>query len=171
MSEMRLLAAFDGSTAHIRVIGRATFACSTCFRKFGEELTTEGIDHLVIDMKDCPNMDSTFMGVLTKFALELRKRQERIQLAQATPDARRLLAELGVKKLFDFTEDAEPEVDWCQIYDGESNNGDDLLEQGKTSLQAHQKLIEADQSNLGRFGAVVDGLSEDVAGLEADSKE
>ncbi len=169
MTDTRILAAFAEDTAYIRVVGRATFACSTCFRRFVEELLGEGVTRLVVDLNECPNMDSTFMGVLTKFALDLRRKHEQLEIARVTPENLRLLVELGVKRLFAFSDAELAGGEWLSIYEA-GKHGDELLEQGKTSLLAHQKLIEADAANEERFGAVVENLAEDVKNLEAETE-
>jgi hypothetical protein len=57
----------------VRIEGRASFLNSACLRDFVNQMLKSGKNRFVIDFLRCTSMDSTFLGVLAGFALELRK--------------------------------------------------------------------------------------------------
>ena len=56
----------------IRVRGRGTFLNSAGVKQFAKEMIQRGHREFVVDLADCPAMDSTFMGTLTGVALQLQ---------------------------------------------------------------------------------------------------
>ena len=55
----------------IRVQGKGSFLNSTGIKKFANAMIERGHRNFVVDLADCPVMDSTFMGTLTGVALRL----------------------------------------------------------------------------------------------------
>ena len=56
----------------IRIEGRGTFQNSPTLKEFSRKLLEEGHRKFVVDLKNCPAMDSTFMGTLASLAIRLR---------------------------------------------------------------------------------------------------
>ncbi|MES2569084.1 MAG: STAS domain-containing protein, partial [Verrucomicrobiota bacterium] len=59
-------------TVWVRVEGKGSFLNSTGLKEFAKEMINRGFREFVIDLKNCPVMDSTFMGTLAGIALNLR---------------------------------------------------------------------------------------------------
>ena len=57
----------------VRVEGKGSFLNSTGLKEFAKEMTNRGYREFVVDLHNCPLMDSTFMGTLTGVALRLRE--------------------------------------------------------------------------------------------------
>ena len=57
----------------VRVEGKGTFQNSPGLKDFSRKLIADGRREIVVDLKDCPAMDSTFMGTLAGIALRLRE--------------------------------------------------------------------------------------------------
>ena len=57
----------------IRVQGKGSFQNSTGIKSFATAMIHRGHRDFVVDLADCPVMDSTFMGTLTGVALRLRE--------------------------------------------------------------------------------------------------
>jgi 3-isopropylmalate dehydratase small subunit/anti-anti-sigma regulatory factor len=74
----------------IRIEGRACFLNSACLRDFVNQMLKSGKTRFVIDFLRCTSMDSTFLGVLAGFALELRK---------TTPKGSLILTRMGQRNL------------------------------------------------------------------------
>ena len=60
-----------GREVRIRVEGKGTFQCSAALRDFSRKMIEEGRREFIIDLKDCPAMDSTFMGTLAGIATRI----------------------------------------------------------------------------------------------------
>ena len=61
-----------GREVRIRVEGKGSFQCSPALKEFSRKMIEEGRREFVIDLKDCPAMDSTFMGTLAGIATRIR---------------------------------------------------------------------------------------------------
>jgi len=85
----------------IRIEGRASFLNSACLRDFVNQMLKSGKSRFVIDFLRCTSMDSTFLGVLAGFALELRKATPRGSLVLTRMGQRNLelIRNLGLHKL------------------------------------------------------------------------
>lgn len=56
----------------IRVEGKGTFENSAGLKAFSDQMMEGGRRKFVVDLKNCPAMDSTFMGTLAGIAVRLR---------------------------------------------------------------------------------------------------
>lgn len=150
----------------VRVVGRATFACGPDFSSLMEGLIARGYGRFAIDMRECPLMDSTFIGLLTGFGMQLPPGDGRgLSLHHMSPRVSDLLVNLGVSQLFLACPEEEtiPEnVDAKRANSG--NHGHATVQ--KTCLKAHQTLMEANPENIARFKDVTKFLEEDLKRTE-----
>src|SRR3954462_7442485 len=63
----------SGPTVWIRVEGKGTFQNSPGLKEFSRQMMDRGRRDFVVDLANCPAMDSTFMGTLAGLALRLRE--------------------------------------------------------------------------------------------------
>jgi anti-anti-sigma regulatory factor len=63
----------SGKTVWVRVEGRGTFHNSTGLRDMADKMIKRDHRHFIVDLGNCELMDSTFLGTLTKIALQLKK--------------------------------------------------------------------------------------------------
>jgi anti-sigma B factor antagonist len=160
----RLLVWAGDHCACVRIIGRANFTSSFDFSALITELRQQGCDYVVLDLAECVLMDSTFLGVLARFGLELTARNgaqgpHGIELLNPSPRILELLDTLGVLHLFKVTqgsvklpEQAEPreQVPLSPTKD----------EVTRTCIEAHQTLMEISPANAARFKDVAQFLAE-----------
>ncbi|MBE6379903.1 MAG: STAS domain-containing protein [Lentisphaerae bacterium] len=139
--------------------GRVNFETVVPLRDFANNIPEE-IKNLTIDLGDCLSMDSTCMGVLSMLALLGIKRKLKLRLLNAGGN-RQLLKGLGVEKLFKF-EDGEFTPYEEILYPKAEPVKKNLQTAAETVLEAHQTLINADDSNRKRFEAVVEMTKQDV---------
>ena len=145
--------------------GRVNFETVVPLRDFVNNLPADAKE-LTIDLSDCLSMDSTCMGVLSMLALTGIKSKLKMRLLNAGGN-RQLLKGLGVEKLFKF-EDGEF-IPYSQvIYPAEKTDDKSLKTAAETVLQAHQTLMDADDSNKARFGAVVEMTQQDLDRMKKD---
>ena len=62
----------SGPEVWIRIEGRGSFQNSPALKEFSRKMIGEGRRSFVVDLKNCPAMDSTFMGTLAGLAIRLR---------------------------------------------------------------------------------------------------
>ena len=161
MKDQNLTILPDGGGYAVRVRGRANFEYAVPLR----DLINRGaeFDRFRIDLGECLAMDSTFMGVLTMIALRGRRSNVRIELLNASETLQKLLRDLGVAKLFDFTTGA---------VSGEAapNAAAGALETAETVAEAHETLVAADGANADRFASVIEYARRDVENLKEPSQ-
>ena len=84
----------------IRVQGKGSFQNSTGIKQFATAMIHRGHRNFVVDLADCPVMDSTFMGTLTGVALRLREiGQGEVHVINSNARNTDLLAGLGLDQI------------------------------------------------------------------------
>ena len=140
----------------VRIEGRASFLNSACLRDFVAQMMKSGKTRFVVDFLRCTSMDSTFLGVLAGFALELRKCTPKGSLVLTRMGQRNLelVRNLGLHKLLtvDISEGATG-AEACNTPLVCGDRGE--LENARLVLEAHENLVTADESNRGKFRDVL----------------
>ncbi len=147
----------DSEPVVVKVRGRASFMNSQHIRDFLQQSMREGRRRFVVDFAECTGMDSTFLGVLAGTALELRKSVPAgsFVFCRLGPRNLELIRNLGLHRL------ATVDTGGSLLPDGREPGtaleGAKLgeLENARLCLEAHERLIEVDEKNLGRFQDVV----------------
>jgi anti-anti-sigma regulatory factor len=147
----------------IKVEGKGSFLNSAGVKEFAKEMVNRGHRQFIVDLRNCPVMDSTFMGTLAMIALRLREiGQGSLHVANLNERNHDLLTNLGLDQLFS--------LDPCGVKDGGPalrNSLDpapevDRAAQAETMLEAHEALVEADPENLTKFKDVLEYLKQDL---------
>jgi anti-sigma B factor antagonist len=147
----------------IKVEGKGSFLNSAGVKEFSKEMVNRGHRDFVVDLRNCPVMDSTFMGTLAMIALRLREiGQGSLHVVNLNERNHDLLTNLGLDQLFS--------MDACGVADGnpatrkplETVPTEDHSSQAETMLAAHEALVEADASNLTKFKDVLEYLKQDL---------
>jgi anti-anti-sigma regulatory factor len=158
----QLSVAVEDDVVFVRVAGRATFAAGVDFKSLLENLIEKGHRRVAVDLSQCPIMDSTFIGLLTTFGMQLPPNADSgISLLNTNERIRGLLANLGVEHLFvTCSSSAGLPAHFAahQAGDGPASS----VELQRTCLQAHEKLMEANAGNIPRFKDVTRFLAEDL---------
>lgn len=131
-------------------------------------MTHRGHREFVVDLKNCPVMDSTFMGTLAGIALRLREiGQGNLHVINLNERNDDLLRNLGLDQLFS--------IDLCGVDRLEGNiaapapidaAAADRSAQAKTMLEAHEALVKADPGNMTKFKDVLEYLKQDLKHAE-----
>ena len=154
----------------IRVQGKGSFQNSTGIKSFATAMIHRGHRDFVVDLADCPVMDSTFMGTLTGVALRLRELgQGGVHVINSNERNTDLLEGLGLDQILAL--DGSKAGD--EAFEGASvclPDADDALpvepstqrSTAETMIAAHQALVDADPENFGKFKDVLDYLKQDL---------
>ena len=140
----------------VRIDGRASFQNSTCLRDFVAEMLRRGKTRFVLDFHQCTSMDSTFLGVLAGTALELRKLTPpgSLVVSRVGPRNLELMRNLGLHRL--LTVDAgEFAMNFDQCKTALETKTCTEIENARLVLEAHENLIQADETNRGKFQDVL----------------
>lgn len=131
-------------------------------KEFAKEMVNRGHREFVVDLKNCPVMDSTFMGTLAGMALRLRELgQGQLHVVNLNERNSDLLKNLGLDQLFSMEDLPEhaPETETSE----EIESGKvDRVEKAKTMLEAHKALVEASPENVTKFKDVLEYLKQDL---------
>lgn len=158
-----LLVAVDNCCALIRIQGRGSFKLSPALKDFCRSSVENKDRRLVLDMKDCVNMDSTFMGVLAGIALRLKHSgRGRIIMLNMSNQIRSLLETLGLDKVIASDKELDDSLRAKIAAVPEPSS----MKTGKTDkkkladmvLRAHEDLVELSPENILKFQDVLQYL-------------
>jgi len=165
----KILVMVGGELACVKLVGRANFASSLDFKTLIHELRARGYARFVLDLSECALMDSTFLGGLAGFGLEMAKSSagacaSAIELLNPNERITELLEDLGILYLFKCCQgalapptDAETTAVTCSI--------PSRLELARASLEAHELLMGLNRENALKFKDVAQFLAEDLRRL------
>lgn len=91
----------SGPEVRIRIDGKGTFLNSPPLKEFSREMMEAGRRDFIVDLQNCPSMDSTFMGTLAGLAMRLRDAGGgNLWVINRNERNAELLAGLGIDTLF-----------------------------------------------------------------------
>ena len=132
----------------------------------------KGEKRLVVDLEDCPVMDSTFMGTLTGISRRLGKIDGELEVINANERNRDLIESLGLDFILTLDTDGSA---WKGERAAISQHfreaavelePEELSKEEKTEfiLEAHENLTEANPDNIPRFEDVICYLRQEAEG-------
>ena len=157
-----------GDLIWIRVEGKGSFSVSPHLREFAtRELAADRV-RFVLDLENCPGMDSTFMGTLLAISRQVAKHEQGLfDVINANARNVQLMKNLGLDLVLSVDEQGER---WAN----ERLQVDQLLtetnvrhfgkrETAAVMLDAHEELAAAQPENVDRFRDVIHYLQKDLA--------
>jgi len=164
-----LVSCFD-NVDWIRVEGKGSFKNSAKVKEFTQRNFAKGHRNFVVDLENCPAVDSTFMGTLASMALKLRYEPDgRIDIINANERTRGSLTSLGLHCLLELDDDgttwqAERKLVEKNLTKPMTYDDTDLDKRETTAhvLTAHEALVEANAENYSRFKDVLEYLKDDL---------
>ncbi len=164
----------DGRVAVVRVIGRGTFMNSVPLAQFAEFLQKhcDQKRKFIVDLSECPTMDSTFMGTLAKVTLsQMKENCGKTIICNANEHNRRLLKTLGLTHVMDLRQKAPEELhhEDLELRPAQAqpvNRIDRIVHM----IEAHEKLVDLDTENEVRFSNVLKYLRQSLE-EEKEAKE
>ena len=163
----QLFVAVDNGVVYVRVVGRATFAAGVDFKSLLDGVIQQGHQRIAVDLRECPLMDSTFIGLLTAFGMQLpAKAGAGISLHHVNERVQGLLTSLGVAHLFLECNSGDGLPEHLAVQPTGAIHASHLDVQ-RTCLEAHEKLMAANPENVARFKDVTKFLAEDLKKAEA----
>lgn len=156
----------------VRVEGKGSFQNSQELRDFATQVIDGGARRVVVDLENCPVMDSTFMGTLVGITNELAEAGGEgagLDVINANERNVQLVQSLGLDHL--FTLDTEGSS-WPAVREAVSAQAAaceqlehvtlDKRSCAELMLDAHETLSEADEGNVHRFRDVIEYLKKDL---------
>ena len=153
--DSKLHVAVVEGVACVKVDGPANFAAAADFKSLVRQCCEEGGRVLLLDLSNCINMDSTFLGIL----MGMTSRLNRIELLNPSERIIDLLDNLGVLELLTVGQGTNP-------FDAELTPADPVNTDKRSltaaSLEAHKLLMKINPENVPRFKDVAKFLEEDL---------
>jgi len=163
--------------ACFKLAGRANFNGSAEFKSLLQTLQARGVARFILDLRECVLMDSTFVGVLARFSLDLSGgtaaagAAPRIELLGAGERVNDMLDNLGVNDLFvrlSGAQDIPAGLTPLDLTSSPAPSGPRAL--AETCLVAHQTLSSLNEENQKKFAGVEKCLVEDLKNIPPDPK-
>lgn len=157
----------SGREVRARVCGRANFASCVDFKSLITAMEARGFRQFVLDLGDCPIMDSTFVGVLASLGSRMESSGVGgyVELLNANDRILELLDNLGIDDLFRLSRRDLGDMAGCDTVEA-SPAGHTKAELSRTSLEAHTKLMELNPDNVAKFKDVTEFLAGDLKRIE-----
>ena len=158
--------------ACIQIIGKANCTSSPEFQALFSDLWQKGCTHYILDLAGLTFMDSTFLGILAWAGLKVNpttpNNPERVvELYNPSESIFELIENLGVLHLFKVTQGQVTLPEGAETHD--LTPARPTSEQCKrTSLAAHQLLVQINPANASKFKDVVAFLAEDLKKPKTD---
>lgn len=147
--------------AFVRIKGRGDFQNSQILKDFIHTVLEKGLSDLLIDLKECKTMDSTFMGVLAGTALELKnKHQKRLTLYRVDEHNLKLLTTLGIHIFMNVVPNV-PEAN-APTFEILQPRPPSKREMATEMLTAHATLMDLSEENKIKFKDVYEFLKEEI---------
>lgn len=155
MSAGTIQVAVVDAVACVKIAGPANFALGVDFKTVVANCCEQGGRVLLLDLTDCVNMDSTFLGIL----MSMTSRLDRIELLNPSERITDLLDSLGVMELLKVGQGVNPFE--ARLDTAESTKADKRA-LTEASLEAHQLLMKINPANVPKFKDVAKFLKEDL---------
>jgi anti-sigma B factor antagonist len=148
-------------TVWVRVDGNGSSANSTALRNFAKEMIRRGACEFIVDLSNCPAMDSTFMGTLAGISLRLGELGEG-SLSVVNLNERNVesLCSLGLDQLLNVR--VSPLKKSGQALPIPSE--EDSAARAEAILEAHEALVKTAPENFPKFKDVIRYLEEELHG-------
>lgn len=152
-------------TVWVKVEGRGSFQNSAGLKEFVKQMIQRGFREFVVDLRDCEQMDSTFMGTLAGVALRLREiGQGSLRVINVNERNADLLGSLGLDQLFaveNIGAGVEPAPASAELHEAVAKAKTSEA-QKQTVLEAHEALVEADSANAVKFKDVLEFMRQEL---------
>ncbi len=156
--ETRILVAVTDAprAVFVKPVGPCKMGICPALREFMQAEIAASSAHLYFDLSDAESVDSTFTGFLLSLAKQAGGGQGgAVHLFQPSDKVREALATMHVLRFFDVRPEAlRPPGNWrvLSAAPGAAQRAADEV------IEAHERLIEADQRNAAEFEGVVDAF-------------
>lgn len=117
----------------------------------------------VFDFSECDYIDSTFIGILTSYAIYASSNNKTVVCNNVKDKIKEALDTMGVSRFLEFTKDLPLPADG---YKELKNLPLSSLERTRYILSAHKTLTELSDENKKRFADVMRFLEEDLKNQE-----
>ena len=137
-----------------KILGKATMKNSKNLSDF-IDLNFDEIIDLSFEMSETTYMDSTFLGMIAKIAIELKtKKNKKLVVLNPSQEAKGFLKQTGITKFIDIINEEEIKSESLKAISLETN--DNMNDKSRYILEMHEVLMNLNDENKKVFQSVVD---------------
>ena len=153
------------SVSVLQVLTKASFTNCEPVRNFFDRKFEEGQRSFIVDFAKCGSVDSTFLGILVRLALNLRNAEEPGKLVLVNLTGRNLetVKNLGIHRIAEISSNS---IENSEQLETVGNNSENETACAETIYQAHKTLMNLNEKNHRMFCDVVSFLE-----LEAENSK
>lgn len=145
----------------IQLNGKASFMNSAPLKAFFLRMIEQGKRNFVVDFEHCKGMDSTFLGILAGLGIELMKAEDSgsVVLTRLGERNLELVRNLGLHRIM-TVDDGQVAAETAEQAEALELTAEQRgeVENARLVLQAHENLVEIDESNKTKFQDVISFL-------------
>ncbi|WP_314011134.1 STAS domain-containing protein [Pseudostreptobacillus hongkongensis] len=143
-----------------KILGKATMKNSKNLSDF-IDLNFDEIIDLSFEMSETTYMDSTFLGMIAKIAIELKtKKNKKLVVLNPSQEAKGFLKQTGITKFIDIINEEEIKSESLKAISLETN--DNMNDKSRYILEMHEVLMNLNDENKKVFQSVVDAMKKVV---------
>ncbi|MFP4378969.1 MAG: STAS domain-containing protein [Candidatus Sumerlaeia bacterium] len=164
-----LYAKVDGDIVVIKIVGRGNFNLSPRLKMVVDKFTDGNASpRFLIDLEECPTLDSTFMGVMAAVGMkQKRETDQRLKVLHSNRTTESQMEKLGLRHILDIRPSGNGVHVGDEDFKAAERGKQSRLDQMVHMIESHQALIDAHSGNELEFRNVLDNLT---AGVEAEKK-
>jgi anti-anti-sigma regulatory factor len=146
--------------AVLQVLQKASYTNCEPVRNFFDKKFNAGQRSFIVDFANCTSVDSTFLGILVRLALNLRNSENSGKLALVNLNGRNLetVKNLGIHRIAEISSHS---VESVKDLESLSENGQADIVCSETIYEAHKTLMNLNEKNLRMFCDVVSFLEQE----------
>ena len=152
----QMLVADEQDACILKLVGDVRVNLCKTFGEFIKSVDCDGRKHVIVDLAEATNLDSTTLGLLAKLALYCRdKLSFELQIFCPTDDVLQLLKTMGIQHIAHIEHRVCPNCEGYQALHELQIEETDAHEQ---VLDAHRILMSLNEQNRDRFKDLVEHL-------------
>ncbi len=147
--------------AVLQVLKKASYTNCEPVRNFFDKKFNEGQRAFIVDFANCTSVDSTFLGILVRLALNLRNSADSGKLVLLNLTGRNLetVKNLGIHRIAEISSSS---IENLNDLEALSKNGKSESACSDTIYEAHKTLMNLNKKNLRLFCDVVSFLEQET---------
>ena len=145
----------------IKAIGSSTMKNSKTISDILDKLLCSENKEIILDMSECKYVDSTFLGLIAKYAMEIKmKWGTSLNILNPTEAVATGLKQTGIEKFVNKIENSY--IDNLNIEEIQTKDFDDKIEKSKYILDMHKTLMNLNEENKETFKNLVDLMEKSI---------
>jgi anti-anti-sigma regulatory factor len=153
--------ALCGRCVYVRITELASMNNCMTFQDFVTVLLDAGYERVIVDLKDCCGMDSTFMGVLAGMVTHVQNpKWPSVVVINVSKENLETMESVGLTNFLEIHSEPvlAPAFETYRIDDDTVPD----IDRVEFIKEAHEKLIAIDTRNREKFGPIIEAMTQEL---------